>query len=150
MRPQGVHLRIRGLANGSAVYLCWQSHADAPARLGRGRSSMKYGCRDSRVVAGPSGRRSYFGRIRVRIAPGILTNLLFFCAFLFAQTPATRPKAAPKASSPTSAGAEQKLRYKAIWEPINYKEDVNLADVFFATDQVGWIAGVKDGNKGGF
>src|SRR5437879_1860877 len=109
---------------------------------------MKYSCRDSRAVAASSGRTSSCTEIRGGMP--VFLSVLFFCApFLFAQTPA-RPKAAPKASSPTSAGAGQKPRYKAIWEPINYKEDVNLADVFFATDQVGWIAGVKDGNKGGF
>ncbi len=37
--------------------------------------------------------------------------------------------------------AESAPRFKAIWEPANYKEDLNLTDVFFATDQVGWVTG---------
>src|SRR5216684_3967315 len=48
-----------------------------------------------------------------------------------------------------SADIPQDQRLKAIWEPINYAEDVELNDVFFVTDQEGWIAGGKDALHGG-
>jgi len=41
------------------------------------------------------------------------------------------------------------VRLKAIWEPINYAEDVELDEVFFVTDQEGCIAGGKDALHGG-
>ncbi|MBZ5579854.1 MAG: hypothetical protein LAP40_25135 [Acidobacteriia bacterium] len=34
---------------------------------------------------------------------------------------------------------------KAIWEPMNYPEDIQLADVYFANDRVGWISGKGPG-----
>lgn len=40
-----------------------------------------------------------------------------------------------------AAPAEQKPRYKAIWEPINYKEDLQLTDVFFVNEKIGWVSG---------
>ncbi|MGH8093047.1 MAG: WD40/YVTN/BNR-like repeat-containing protein [Candidatus Sulfotelmatobacter sp.] len=30
---------------------------------------------------------------------------------------------------------------KAIWEPVNYTEDVNLTDVHFSTPETGWVTG---------
>jgi photosystem II stability/assembly factor-like uncharacterized protein len=104
---------------------------------------MKYSCR---VSASSSGHRASCGQTRGMMAPVFLAGIFFIGAtFLFAQTP---PKAVPKASSPTSAG--QKPRFKAIWEPINYPEDFIFNDIFFASDQVGWIAGGLDLGKGGF
>jgi len=112
---------------------------------------MKDTCRNSRVVAASSARKASCGQTRGRMVPVFFTSILFFCAqFVFAQTPAARPKAAPKASSPTSDGAGQKPHYKAIWEPINYPEDFWFYDVFFVNDQVGWIAGGLDHRTGGY
>jgi hypothetical protein len=34
---------------------------------------------------------------------------------------------------------------KAIWEPMNYPDDILLQDVYFANDKVGWIAGKGPG-----
>lgn len=34
---------------------------------------------------------------------------------------------------------------KAIWEPMNYPEDLELSDVYFANDRVGWISGKGPG-----
>jgi|SRR5579859_4010678 len=83
------------------------------------------------------------GRIRCRMEL-VLTSTFFFCAtLLFAQTPSTRPKGGPKAPSPTSAGTGQKPRYKAIWEPINYKQDLQLTDVLFINEKTGWVAGAS-------
>lgn len=49
-------------------------------------------------------------------------------------------KTATKKAAPASQENAQ-AKFKAIWEPVNYKEDLNLTDVVFATDQIGWVAG---------
>ncbi len=71
---------------------------------------------------------------------------------LWAQTRTTRPRPArPIATQPTTAApAEEQPRYKAIWEPKNYPDDVILLDVFFVNDQVGWVSGGSSWKKGGF
>jgi photosystem II stability/assembly factor-like uncharacterized protein len=51
-----------------------------------------------------------------------------------------RARTAPKKSS-APATESAKPKYNAIWEPVNYKQDLNLTDVFFASDEVGWVAG---------
>lgn len=38
---------------------------------------------------------------------------------------------------------------KAVWEPVNYPDDLELNDVFFVTDQEGWITGGKSAMRGG-
>jgi len=43
----------------------------------------------------------------------------------------------------TVAAPSAQPKYKAIWEPINYKQDLALHDVFFVDDQVGWVGGDK-------
>lgn len=47
---------------------------------------------------------------------------------------AKRPSVAAKTTSPEP-------KFKAIWEPVNYKEDLILTDVYFVTDEVGWVTG---------
>jgi photosystem II stability/assembly factor-like uncharacterized protein len=42
-------------------------------------------------------------------------------------------------ASPQAKQPEPKL--KAIWEPVNYTEDLNLTDVYFATPDSGWVTG---------
>ena len=78
--------------------------------------------------------------IRPLCAVGIVAVLLASTARRSAGQTATRLHKPPV---PVAVGAEQK--YKAIWEPMNYPEDVQLEDVFFANDQVGWIAGKGSG-----
>jgi photosystem II stability/assembly factor-like uncharacterized protein len=48
-----------------------------------------------------------------------------------------------------SATAPAARSMKAIWEPVNYPEDLELNDVFFVTDQEGWITGGKSALRGG-
>lgn len=49
-------------------------------------------------------------------------------------------KSLPRAAAtPASSAPEQK--FKAIWEPANYKEDLKLNDVFFVTPEEGWVSG---------
>ncbi len=59
-------------------------------------------------------------------------------------------EAQTRAAQKKSAPAKETPRYKAIWEPINYKEDVQFTDVFFVNDKVGWASGSVGYGKGAF
>src|SRR5687768_2020148 len=63
-----------------------------------------------------------------RLAASILATgfWLVACGAAWAQTPTTT---APK--------------FKGIWEPINYSEDLRLTDVFFVTPEVGYVSGAS-------
>ena len=63
-------------------------------------------------------------------------------------------QARPQASSPprratAQSGSQTKPKFKAIWEPVNYTEDVNLSDVFFMNATVGWVSGGVAGKGAG-
>ena len=55
-------------------------------------------------------------------------TLLTAAAFLFGPAPDRRI-------------AAQQPRFKAVWEPVNYKGDVKLFDVHFADEETGWVVG---------
>ena len=63
-----------------------------------------------------------------RMAASILATSFWLaaCGAAWAQTPAAP---APK--------------FKGIWEPINYSEDLRLTDVFFVTPDVGYVSGAS-------
>jgi len=67
-----------------------------------------------------------------------------------AQTPvrrnAVRQRTVPKAA--TSPGVEEP-KFKGIWEPVSYPEDILLLDVFFANRNVGWAIGGRNAQTGG-
>jgi len=48
---------------------------------------------------------------------------------------------APLGLAQTQRSATVKPKFKAIWEPVNYKEDVPLFDVFFVSKEEGWASG---------
>jgi photosystem II stability/assembly factor-like uncharacterized protein len=52
---------------------------------------------------------------------------------LLAQTPAQK--------STTTSQKTSQPKFKAIWEPVNYKEDLSLFDVFFVSKEEGWVTG---------
>ena len=71
---------------------------------------------------------------------GLMGMLLAVSAGV-AQPPSPRkivPRAKPT-SNPTAPAAQ--VKYKGIWEPISYPDDLQFADVFFTTVDEGWIAG---------
>ncbi|PYT34235.1 MAG: hypothetical protein DMG58_05395 [Acidobacteria bacterium] len=43
----------------------------------------------------------------------------------------------------------QTPKYKAIWEPVNYKADLRLFDVHFTDEQTGWVVGGASEMAGG-
>ena len=53
------------------------------------------------------------------------------------------PLAVAQKTKTTSGGG------KAVWEPVNYPADLELSDVFFVTDQEGWVTGGKNILEGG-
>jgi hypothetical protein len=60
------------------------------------------------------------------------------------------PVAQPAGAPGNSTTSQEQARYKAIWEPVNYKEDLEFTDVFFVNDKVGWVSGDAGGGlKGG-
>jgi len=63
---------------------------------------------------------------------------MFACSIAMAQVAPAKPNAR-KAASPREQG--QKPKFKAIWEPVNYKQDLALMDVFFVSDEEGWVTG---------
>ncbi|MBZ5670260.1 MAG: hypothetical protein LAO04_11080 [Acidobacteriia bacterium] len=61
-----------------------------------------------------------------------------------------KPGSHAAAAKPTAGEKSAQPKFKAIWEPINYPDDLILMDVSFANDQVGWIAGGSKWKEGGF
>jgi photosystem II stability/assembly factor-like uncharacterized protein len=55
----------------------------------------------------------------------------------------TAPRQKPTNSSASSATAPGEIRYKGIFEPVSYQEDLELFDAFFITPDEGWVAGDK-------
>ena len=52
---------------------------------------------------------------------------------------------------PKSGAKSQKAepKFKAIWEPVNVKDDVELKSVHFASPEEGWVAGGRTSMEGG-
>jgi len=77
---------------------------------------------------------------------------LRWCAAVLATTAAALAQG-PKGAPQRAPGAKTETpQFKAIWEPVNYPEDVELDDVFFVSPDVGWVAGLKrtEAGEGGF
>src|SRR5437660_7386277 len=54
-----------------------------------------------------------------------------------------------KASTAKASAKDEAPKFKAIWEPVNVKEDVKLMSVHFVSADEGWVAGGKDELNGG-
>jgi photosystem II stability/assembly factor-like uncharacterized protein len=44
--------------------------------------------------------------------------------------------------------ANEKPKFKAIWEPVNYPQDAELRDVSFVSAEEGWVVGLASSNAG--
>jgi hypothetical protein len=75
-----------------------------------------------------------------------LTLCLGFIAITSsAQTPTSnRPKSSVPNRAPSGTAAASP-KFKAIFEPANYPDDIKFNDVFFANDKIGWISGKGSG-----
>ena len=56
---------------------------------------------------------------------------------------------AKKAGGKAPAQAAAQPKFKAIWEPVNVPEDLNLLSVHFISAEEGWVAGGKTTHAGG-
>src|SRR5438270_4772481 len=72
------------------------------------------------------------------------------CAFAQAPKRQTAPPNVSKSSatSPTSQKTEPP-KFKAIWEPVNVKNDIELSSVHFTSPEEGWVAGGQSSMQGG-
>ena len=55
----------------------------------------------------------------------------------------------PSKKSALTKTSSAQPKYKAIWEPVNVKEDLKLFSVYFVSADEGWVAGGKDELHGG-
>jgi len=73
---------------------------------------------------------------------------LMLCSASAAPTHGQAPaKKAGAAAAP--ARTEEQPKFKAIWEPVNVPEDIELKSVHFASAEEGWVAGGKTVMEGG-
>lgn len=74
----------------------------------------------------------------------LLTFSLLFCLNLRA-TPQAPTQGRPQYAHPKPATATpsstQPLKFKGIFEPVNYNQDLTLLDAFFVSPEEGWVAG---------
>jgi photosystem II stability/assembly factor-like uncharacterized protein len=78
------------------------------------------------------------GEISMKAIRGgfVFGGFLYLIVSLSAQTtPAQRAAGQP------APAAKAQPRYKGIWEPVNYAEDISLKSVYFASAQTGWVSG---------
>ena len=87
----------------------------------------------------------FFSDIKMRLAAIVL--IAGICAF--AQAP-KRQTGAPNVPKPAGAAAQTtEPKFKAIWEPANVKEDIELQAVHFTSPEEGWVAGGRTAVEGG-
>lgn len=60
-----------------------------------------------------------------------------------------REKPAPITAAAGAATQQSQVKYKGIWEPVSYPEDVKWLDAFFATGEEGWVGGGTTEMAGG-
>jgi photosystem II stability/assembly factor-like uncharacterized protein len=76
----------------------------------------------------------------------ITTRVLVAVALLLCAPLAVAQKKKATSATPPADAAQ---RGKAVWEPVNFPADLDLNDVFFVTDQEGWVTGGKNIWAGG-
>jgi len=87
----------------------------------------------------------FFIGFKMRLVGMIL--LAGVCAF--AQAP-KRQTAPPNVSkSPVTPQKTEPPKFKAIWEPVNLKNDIELSSVHFTSPEEGWVAGGRSVTEGG-
>jgi photosystem II stability/assembly factor-like uncharacterized protein len=76
--------------------------------------------------------------------PGLFPN-----AVSMPQTSANKSATKAQPSATKSDAKSEQPKFKAIWEPVNVKEDLDLMSVHFATAEEGWLAGGRIATGGG-
>jgi photosystem II stability/assembly factor-like uncharacterized protein len=72
----------------------------------------------------------------------IRSLLRFLCLLLAGAMFVVAPPSSAQTPKKTDKAAE-KPKFKAIWEPVNFKQDIKLTDVHFVSEQVGWVSGAS-------
>ena len=83
-----------------------------------------------------------------RTARNSLVALIGFVLLLAGSLLVAQAQRAPRGGG-SASGSPAIPRMKGIFEPVSYPEDVELADVFFADERTGWVAGGTSVMKGG-
>ena len=86
----------------------------------------------------------FFSDVKMRLAGIVL--LAGVCAF--AQAP-KRQTGAPNVAKSAVTALKTEPKFKAIWEPVNVKNDIELSSVHFTSPEEGWVAGGKTSVQGG-
>jgi len=86
-----------------------------------------------------------FSCAKTRLAAAVLA--VGVCAF--AQAPRKPAATAKKGVGSAAASQKSEPKFKAIWEPVNVKQDLELSSVHFISPEEGWVAGGSTSMKGG-
>ncbi len=76
---------------------------------------------------------------RLALSSLLIVAILSTSPLLFGQQPAARKATAKPGATPVKPGMQPK--FKAIFEPVNFTEDLELTDVFFVNELKGWVSG---------
>jgi photosystem II stability/assembly factor-like uncharacterized protein len=87
---------------------------------------------------------SSFSRLAMWRLAGI-TSIAVVCAF----TRLPMLTALSQQATSTTKSTRTDNKFKAIWEPVNVKEDIELESVHFVTPEEGWVAGGRTNMQGG-
>ena len=85
-----------------------------------------------------------FTDLKMRLVGMIL--LAGVCAF--AQAPKRQTAQPDVSKSPVTPQKTEPPKFKAIWEPVNVKNDIELSSVHFTSPEEGWVAGGQRGQVG--
>lgn len=67
--------------------------------------------------------------------------ILLGVAALMAQQPPVTRTAPRRTPAHTPVASAEQPKFKGIFEPVNYNQDLNLNDAFFVSDDEGWVSG---------
>ena len=87
-----------------------------------------------------------------RLRKWCVRTLLVAALGMLVGAAALSAQVAPKKASAGKAApgkAAEQPKYKAIWEPVNVPEDLELKSVHFVSAEEGWVAGGKNVMQGG-
>src|SRR6202165_3821678 len=87
---------------------------------------------------------SFFSRVNMR---RLAVIILAVGACLVMQLP--KLTAVPQQAKSAAKSPKAETKFKAIWEPVNVKEDIELESVHFITSEEGWVAGGQTNMQGG-
>lgn len=71
----------------------------------------------------------------------VCLTAMLACGIAVGQASQTKAPAQKATAAPEQT---QKPKFKAIWEPVNYKEDMVLYDVYFVSKDEGWVTGAAN------